>query len=167
MTVLFGNSRAPALKWCAFRIYRIKITDFTGQNVSFFLWGKCVLACKIRNFYPMYTWRTPFWSWHSAISKMYNYVFLLQILWEISAFEWWTALGYFSYDGFSVKWHFIFKLLWRHVKMIFIQMLLEIIKCPTNTKKMRYFSMISDEYKCSKNSFYFLQLAMITLYKER
>ena len=95
---------------------------------------------------------------------MYNYVFLLQILWDISAFEWWTALGYFSYDGFSVKWHFIFKLLWRHVEMIFIQMLLEIIKCPTNTKKMRYCSLISDEYKCSKNPFFWWQLAMITLY---
>ena len=53
--VLFGNGRASALKWCASRIYRIKITDFTGQNVSFFLCGKYVLVCEICNFYQMHT----------------------------------------------------------------------------------------------------------------
>ena len=34
MTVLFGNGRASALKWCASRIHRIKITDFSGKNVK-------------------------------------------------------------------------------------------------------------------------------------
>ena len=41
---------------------------------------------------------------------------------------------------------------------------LEIIKYHTNTKKMRYCSLISEECKCSKNPFFWIQLAMITLY---
>ena len=53
--VHFRNGRTTALKWRTSRMHRIKIMDFTDENVSIFFYQEYILVCKIHNFYPMHT----------------------------------------------------------------------------------------------------------------
>ena len=147
MIVLYGNGRTSALKWR-------KVTYASDKNERFyrpkhinFSYKQCVLVCKIFHYHPMHMLLTQFWHFHKVQSRFSGTLGDTGIWIK-------TASACVLYDGFSGKWHFIFRLLYWHVEMIFIQMLLEIIKCHTNTKKMRYCSLISNECKCLNNSFF-------------
>ena len=78
--MLLGNGRTSASKWCNLIMHRIKIVDFTDQNVLIVMKIQYILVCKIRYFLLMSMWLTPFQNWGSAIFKKPKNVFLVQII---------------------------------------------------------------------------------------
>ena len=63
-----------------------------------------------------------------------------------------------------LKWHFIFKLIEMYIVMFSPVFHLWIIKCHSNTKKMRYYLLISDKYKGFKLANRKSQLNLKALY---
>ena len=83
--------------------------------------------------YPFFFEVSVFWS--MKFPKKDNYVVLVQIFLEISAFEWWWTASKCVYNEWVFwKWHLVFKLIKMYIVIFFspILLLTKISKCMRN-----------------------------------